>query len=127
MTANVVCVRAGLSVDALSALFLERGVSGAPVVDDHGHPIGIVSKTDLVQQYHDASPPPHATAGDIMMPLVFSLPPEATITRAAALMACEGVHRVPIVSADGQIVGLLSALDIVRWVAQLDEPPPGSE
>ena len=33
-------------VEKLLAL---RGVSGAPVVDDHGHILGVVSQNDLVR------------------------------------------------------------------------------
>jgi CBS domain-containing protein len=150
MTSDVVCVQKDLSVEVLAALFLERGFSGAPVVDESGRPIGVVSKTDLVRERHDdgdleereppsacegwefdcelgpgfhAAPIARATVADIMMPIVFALPENATITKAASLMALEGVHRIPVVSAGGQVVGVLSSLDILCWLAGI---PVGS-
>ncbi len=144
MTSDVVCVQKDLSVEALTTLFLERGFSGAPVVDENGRPIGLVSKTDLVRERHDGGgleereplcvredggveyelgPGFHAvaiaraTVADIMMPIVFAVPENATVAKAAALMAFEGVHRVPVVSLGGQVVGVLSSLDILRWLA----------
>ena len=39
---------------------------------------------------------------------------------AAALMAYENIHRVPVVAADGAVIGIVSAMDIVRWVAEQD-------
>jgi CBS domain-containing protein len=30
-------------------------------------------------------------------------------------MAFEGVHRLPVVSDGGEVVGILSALDVLRW------------
>jgi hypothetical protein len=104
----------------------------------------LVSKTDLVRERHDGGgleeweplcvrvgggveyeldPEFHAaliaraTVADIMMPIVFALPENATVTKAAALMAYEGVHRVPVVSSGGQVVGVLSSLDILGWLA----------
>jgi CheY-like chemotaxis protein len=52
-----------------------------------------------------------------MTPFAFSLPSHAPIAQAAALMAYEGVNRIVVVSADGLIVGLLTARDVMRWVA----------
>ncbi len=144
MTSDVVCVQKDLSVETLTALFLERGFSGAPVVDENGLPIGLVSKTDLVREQHDgggleeweplcvrvgggveyeldpefhAAPIARATVADIMMSIVFALPENATVAKAAALMAHEGVHRIPVVSSGGQVVGVLSSLDILGWLA----------
>jgi CBS domain-containing protein len=37
-------------------------------------------------------------------------------------MAYEGVHRVPVVAADGRVVGILSSLDVVRWLAHHGVP-----
>jgi CBS domain-containing protein len=52
-----------------------------------------------------------------MTPLALALPEGATVSRAAALMAYEGVHRIPIVSDDGVVVGILAAVDVLRWLA----------
>ena len=144
MTSDVVCVQKDLSVEALTNLFLERDFSGAPVVDESGRPIGLVSKTDLVRERHDdggleereplcvresggveyelgpgfhAVPIARATVADIMMPIVFSLPENATVAKASSLMVFEGVHRLPVVSSGGQVVGILSSLDILCWLA----------
>jgi CBS domain-containing protein len=150
MSSDVVCVQKDLSVEALITLFLERGFSGAPVVDENGHPIGLVSKTDLVRERHDddgleereplcvredggveyelgpgfhAAAIARATVADIMMPIVFSLPEHATVAKASSLMVFEGVHRIPVVSPDNQVVGILSSLDILGW---LSSTPGGS-
>jgi CBS domain-containing protein len=41
-----------------------------------------------------------------------------TVPQAAAVMAAARVHRVLVVSAAGKVVGVLSAMDVVRWVAR---------
>ncbi len=119
MTRHVICVTADLGAEALGALFLERGISGAPVVDDEGRPLGVVSKTNLIRlSYGDLAAPSTPTVGDIMMPIAFCLPVNETIAKAAALMACEHVHRLPVVSAAGRVVGIVSTIDVLAWLAR---------
>jgi CBS domain-containing protein len=47
----------------------------------------------------------------------FALREDATLSQAAFLMASERIHRVVVVSANGKIAGLVSALDVLRWMA----------
>lgn len=115
MTGDVICVTADLGLDELTSLLIERGFSGAPVVDGLGRPIGVISKTDLLRAQ---LPPTSATVGDLMMPLAFTLPETAPLSQAAALMVEERVHRLPIVSHEGRVVGLLTAFDVLRWLAR---------
>ena len=154
MSREVVCVREDTSIEALRDLFIDRHISGVPVVDELGHPVGVVSKTDLVRDGaldelgydHDEDGGaliarsqgvpyrlepgfhlervPRATVRDIMTPFSFALPQSATLAEAAALMAYEGVHRLLIVGPDGTVVGLVTALDLVRWIAQHVPAPP---
>lgn len=127
MTTDVFCVREDVRIDALGALFLDNHISGVPVVDDEGFPIGVVSKTDLLRACRTRGPC-EPRVGDIMMPLAFTLYESAPLSQAAALMAFEGVHRLPVVSAAGTVVGIVTSLDIMRWLATHDgylthEPP----
>jgi CBS domain-containing protein len=146
MAREVVTVTADLSVESLLQLLIERGISGVPVVDEAGRARGLVSKTDLLLARHlaagtELAHEPRlsdedllrlelegggmhvtelatATVGEIMSPLVFSLPEGATIPQAAALMAYEGVHRAPVLDEDHKVVGIVSSLDVLRWVGR---------
>jgi CBS domain-containing protein len=142
MTASPLCVRADMSVESLARLLVERGISGAPVVDEAGRPIGVVSKSDLVRHSVDLTPGPtertdesalaalgagfhldelvDASVGDIMMPIAFTVRATDSLSRAATLMGWEGVHRLPVVTDDGTVVGILSSLDVMRWLAPRD-------
>jgi CBS domain-containing protein len=121
MTRDVVCVTPSLSLDALTTLLVDRGFGGVPVVDAEGYPVGVVSKTDLVRasrelEAHDRET---STVGDVMMPIAFTLTEQATVATVAALMTCEGVHRMPVVDDAGHVVGIVSSLDLVRWIARV--------
>jgi CBS domain-containing protein len=129
-------VTAQQPVRELLALFVDKGISAAPVVDEQGRPIGFVSKTDVVRQLHrptpgerpesttqvqpwwDAERLAQLTVGAIMTPAVYSFTPESTVADATAVMAFERMHHVPVMDASGMLVGMVSALDILDWLAR---------
>jgi CBS domain-containing membrane protein len=129
-------VTAQQPVRDLLALFLDKGISAAPVVDEQGRPIGFVSKTDVIRQLHRSNPGERRetdtqvqpwwdaerlsqlTVSAIMTPTVYTLTPETTVADATAVMAFEGMHHVPVVEASGTLVGMVSALDILDWMAR---------
>lgn len=146
MTLDVLAVRPDVSLEAFADLLLERGISGAPVVDEEGRPIGVVSKTDVLGQrllagdteeamgpgrqvsrgqyrvevgpgFH-AEVMPRTSVADAMTHGTVSLPEDAPVAEAALLLASRGVHRVPVVSGDGRVSGIVTSTDIVRWVAE---------
>jgi CBS domain-containing protein len=127
MRPSVVCVRTSLVLDELMTLFVSYDMRAVPVVDGDGRPVGVVSRSDLVEHLVDArgelgpgSPASLATVGDVMMCVAFTLCEDASLSHAAALMAYEGVHRIPVVSFDGKVVGIVTSMDVVRWLAQHD-------
>jgi CBS domain-containing protein len=118
MTSNPICLDIDLKLGAIAELLLEHGISGAPVVDGRGTPIGVVSKTDIIREEHgNKVARSTASAKEIMTPVAFTLPAGAPISQAAALMAFENIHRLPIVDNGGQVVGIVSSIDVLRWIA----------
>jgi CBS domain-containing membrane protein len=129
-------VTAQQPVRELLALFVDKGISAAPMVDAQGRPIGFVSKTDVVRQFHRPSPGERdeidtqvqpwwdaerlaqLTVGAIMTPAVYSFTPETTVADAIAVMAFEGTHHLPVVDVSGTLVGMVSALDVLDWIAR---------
>jgi CBS domain-containing protein len=115
MTRDIVCARSALSVGALKELLIKNHIGCVPIVDDRGRPKGIVTKLDLVERTE-----PALTAADVMMPLAITLNTHATIAHAAAMMAIEDFHHLMVVGIDQCLVGVLSTMDIVRWLARND-------
>src|SRR2546421_11696448 len=58
MVANPISLRAEAEVAEAIRLFTEKGIAAAPVIDEAGHPIGVVSRSDLLvyQREHDRRP-----------------------------------------------------------------------
>jgi len=143
MTSKVFCATKDMPLDVLAYVMLDQQIGGTPVVDEAERPIGIITKTDLLRELRDLSDVSRASwqpwesgeaddedttldldvlssrsALDAMTPIVYWLPEDASISQAAALMAYEHVHSVPVVSKAGRITGIVSTLDILRWFAR---------
>lgn len=115
MTRDIVCARPELSIAAVKELLVKNHIGCVPIVDDRGRPKGIVTKLDLVERVE-----PALTAADVMMPLAITLNTHATIAHAAAMMAVEDFHHLMVVGTDHVLVGVVSTMDIVRWLAKND-------
>jgi CBS domain-containing protein len=126
MSRNVVCVRPQLSLDAAIQLFLETGLKAVPVVNERGGVLGMVDESDVQLAIHTHSRAAGdgradvLTVEDVMMPATFAIHEHVPATQAAGLMVYEAVRRIPVVSAEGAVVGVLSASDILYWLARGD-------
>ena len=119
MVSEVVCIRDDLALDSLVAMLSHSQVAAFPVVDAEGAPIGIVSRTDLFRRLaeEEGDTDQRLCARDLMTAVVLTLPEWSTVAQAAAFMSFEGIHQIPVVSEHGKVVGMLSSLDILRWMA----------
>jgi predicted transcriptional regulator len=118
MTRDVVCVGPEATVNDLIEVFLVKAISGVPVVDASGRPLGVASKTDVLSSL--AMGGRTVPVKNVMSPVTLAMPANSSIARAAAMMSYERVHRVVVVGPSGTIVGLVSAIDVLRWLAKSD-------
>ena len=95
-------------------LLVELRIPAVAVVDRCGAVGGIVTRTDVLRELARCD---EACAADAMSGFVFALSARSTVERAAALMAYEGVGQVVVTGSRGELVGMVSALDIARYFA----------
>ncbi len=126
MTRDVMCVRADFPAEQVIDLIVDNYIGCLPVIDEDGCPIGMITKRDLVEPFASQvrlrrvpSDEP-ATASMIMLPIALSLDEHATVLQAAAAMARQDMHHIVVVSPKGRVVGVVSSLDIVRWLVRND-------
>ena len=126
MTRAPATVRDGATLSAASATMDEAGVSALPVLDDHGHAIGVISRSDLLRTAVQARPEttrhallsmPDTFVRSAMHRELVTVSPSTSVVEAAQLMVDRHIHRVFVVSAR-ELVGVLSATDLVRCVAR---------
>jgi CBS-domain-containing membrane protein len=127
MTTQVVAVRSGATFKEMAAALRQYRVSAFPVIDEHEKVIGIVSEADLlakealtdpgvltgVLDHRDVLKAEGLTAGDLMTPRAVTVRPEDSVEHAAQLMHFLKFKRMPVVDADGGLVGLVSRADVL--------------
>lgn len=138
MSVNVATVSAASTVAEAARLLLQRHISGAPVVDEAGRLVGIVSEGDFLRRPEiagDARPSwwlqlfrteteqaraymkAHSRrVEDVMTRHVATVREDADIAEIARLMETKRIKRVPVVR-DGRIVGIVSRADLLRALA----------
>jgi CBS domain-containing protein len=124
MQTDVVTVTPGTLLSTVHRLFIEEEIHGAPVVDEDGRVIGIVSTLDLSRASADELDPDAAlamTAADVMTPEVVAVTPETSVTDVAKLMRAQHIHRVLVVR-DRELVGVVTTFDLLRALTDDDKP-----
>lgn len=142
MTHNPLTASPETPIGEVIKTIAERRISGLPVVDGGGKLVGVVSETDLMWRETGVTPPAYImlldsviylenpsryekdlhkalgqTVADVMTPSAITTTPETDLGKAAKLMHDRRVHRLPVVDANGQVVGILTRGDIVRAMA----------
>jgi CBS domain-containing protein len=145
MTTDVKSVDAEWPVNRVAQFLIDHEISGAPVVKD-GALIGVVSLTDLARhnsasgetsrrpasfyraeleaEYAEeeidqlrVSDSAGTTAEHVMTPQVYDVSPHTSIKQVAQVMHRGGIHRL-FVTESGHIKGVISALDMLKVIAE---------
>ena len=132
MTQTVLAVKKDVSLRKLVKLLDENRITGAPVVDDEGRLIGIVSGKDVIRAI-DQLIRVHISIDEVkdikgkynwvegvMTTRVISVSEEDDVRDVFRTMVQRKIHRVPVVR-DGKPVGIISSQDACRLVAGLEE------
>ncbi len=138
MKRNVVSIPITATVGEAAALFVARHIGMLPVVDDAGRLVGVLQLRDLLALVmpdfvklmedfdfvHDfgaveaRQPSPEMMARpvqEVMQPPV-SVDETCGLLRAAALMRQRDLHDLPVVTADGTLVGIASRVDVATAI-----------
>jgi CBS domain-containing protein len=91
-------------------VMLEHAIHALPVVDDEGHPVGIVTSSDLVEEHA-----PQLGVVEVMSDKVFTVPRYDDVHIAARIMRNHHLHHV-VVTEDHRVVGMVSSLDLLALV-----------
>lgn len=139
MSAPVISVGTATPYKEIIELLTEHGISSVPVLDPGGTVVGIVSEADLLQKLALSSEEPQRRlferrrraaarakaegdhAEDLMTSPVITVAPEASVVAAARLMEDEQLKRLPVVDAEGMLVGIVSRRDLLQTYRRSDE------
>lgn len=136
MTRSVVTVQPDTPIVELIRDLVQRPFRAVPVIDAERRVVGIVTNGDLVRRgglpvrlellqtfetpaLHDQLArlvAPHRLVGEIMTHPVVTVSPDLDVRHAAELMIKRRLKRLPVVDAEGRLVGIVSRVDLLKTV-----------
>lgn len=137
MSTHVTAVRQNVPYKEMAAMLHEQRVSAFPVIDEDNKVIGIVSEADLLTKQALEGTVPRTmdlslttesmrsrtnavTATDLMTKPPVTIGADETVTRAARLMFDQRVKRLPVVSDDGTLIGIVTRADVLSVYSRPD-------
>lgn len=111
MTKNVRTANADASLRDVSAMMLDGDMGAVPVVDD-GKLIGIVTDRDIVVRSVAKGSSPDAEIREAMTTELFTVRPDDFVFEAIRLMGDKQVRRIPVVTDNGELVGIIAMADV---------------
>ncbi|GED83080.1 CBS domain-containing protein [Streptomyces sp. NPDC091412] len=137
MTHTVVAVGRDAPFKEMINLMAQWKVSALPVLEGEGRVIGVVSEADLLpkEEFRDSDPdrftqlrrlPDLAKAGavtaeELMTSPAVTVHSDATLAEAARIMAQRRVKRLPVVSGEGMLEGMVSRGDLLKVFLRSDD------
>jgi CBS domain-containing protein len=141
MRTPVVSVHPDTPLREVARLLLDKGISAAPVVDEKGAPIGMVSEGDLIRPdraareawrqswleiFAEGEPlapellawlqSQHHTARAVMTTPVITVSEDTELGEIARVLVTHRIKRVPVVR-DGRVTGIVAREDLLRTLA----------
>lgn len=113
---RVDCVTPEVSAEAAAGLLAEQRLEVVPVVDAEGRPVGELSRAAAF----GASPGQQVR--DRMRWSSAQLHDQVTVAEASRQMVDHALHRMPVVASDGELVGVVSSLDVLGFVTGQRKP-----
>ena len=118
---NVVAVSRDMTVCQAAALMRHHHIGDVLVQDDSGErpvPIGIVTDRDIVVEVVAAELDPRTLRlGDLLLAPLVTAEAEDTCEDTVRLMAMNGVRRMPVVDANGALIGVVTLDDLLPYFA----------
>jgi CBS domain-containing protein len=114
---NMVTFRPDQSIQDVIKIIIDKKISGAPVLDDQRHLVGIISEKDCLriivdQAYHNL-PAETRKVSDYMTVKVQSLSPKTNVVEAAIEFLNSSIRRFAVVE-NGALIGQVSRRDILK-------------
>ncbi|MEV5330308.1 CBS domain-containing protein [Nonomuraea fastidiosa] len=132
MTSPAVTVHRADPVRRAIRVLYGNDITAAPVVDESGRLVGVVSELDLLRGEFEPDPraalrpvpaagePPPRRVLEVMTRRPVTVTPATDVTAAIGLMVGERIKSLPVVEG-GRVVGMVSRRDLMAMLARSDD------
>lgn len=119
MATELVALDPGMEINKAMKLLLDSRISGAPVVDDKGRLVGVLSKKDCLKAALNSSYYQEwgGTVADYMAREIETLEADMDLVRAAERFLSSHYRRFPVMR-DGRLAGQISRADVLRGLTE---------
>lgn len=139
MTTPVTTLTPGQEIRDAARILLERHINGAPVLDEGGTVVGVLTRDDLISQQKEIPLPSYFVVLDALIPIKsvgqvereaekiaattvehamtadpVIVSPDTPIGVIAELMVDKKVHTIPVQDESGELVGVIGKEDVLR-------------
>ena len=117
MTAGPVSLHASATVAEATAFLTEKAFGAAVVIDDAGHPLGVVTKTDVLVHARQRRPglePDDTPVTEFMTPAVFSVREDTPARSVVEQLVALNVHHLFVTDRANVVVGVISPFDVIK-------------
>ncbi len=114
MSVPAMSLHPNADIECASRRLIERGVSFMPIADDDGRLLGVVTAGDLLEAREAPARVRRSgpAAGSLATRAVVTVERTDTLAHALARMSAGGHPNLPVVDADGRLVGILGDRDV---------------
>jgi CBS domain-containing protein len=113
---GVIVVRWDATVAEAVGLLVAHNIGSLPVLDASGTLVGIYSERDLLRGIHAQGPSyVRMTMLQVMTPDPYTCSPRDDVHDVMGMMTKYQVGQLPVVSSGGEVVGMVSGGDLVRY------------
>jgi CBS domain-containing protein len=128
MTSDVVTVTPDTLVEDAANTMLSNGIGSLIVVSESETIEGILTTTDFVEIVANSRPKAETSVSRYMSSIVVSATAQTPIRDIADNMLEQGVHHIPIIDANSEVIGIVTTSDLTEYLSadSVDEIPPSS-
>ncbi|MGQ9491013.1 MAG: IMP dehydrogenase [Anaerolineae bacterium] len=107
---NPYTIEPGATAEAARQMMARYGIGGLVVIDEYGRPVGILTRRDLELAGRSE------LVYELMTPAerLVTAPAGTTLEEARRILHQHRLEKLPLVDADGRLVGLITSKDILR-------------
>ena len=119
---EVITTTRDASIQHVAGIMRDQHVGCVIITEEiagHVSPVGILTDRDIVVEVlAQEIPVENVTAGDVMSFALLKVGEDESISQVAVRMRARGVRRVPVVSAGGELTGILALDDILGHLSE---------
>ncbi len=115
MTRNVIAIGRKATVTQAMELLRKHNITGLPVVNGDMTVAGIISEKDVLEFLHDIDDITYRVE-EFMTRDVVTFSEDANLIDICDLLLKKHFRRVPIVDAEGRLVGIVTRKDIIQYI-----------